>query len=145
MRLSTGGMLKFGLCFIKVQPRRLDIVESRREADCGVDMDNRAKRRIFLRNLVSSLQMVWPVVSAVLVLIVGLGILVGVREGWSFQESIYFSFVTGLTIGYGDLAPKTLLGRLLAILIGMCGVILTGLIAAIAVKAITDVRATTDE
>lgn len=108
-------------------------------------MDNRAKRRRFLQNLLIILQMVWPVLSTVLVLILGLGIAVGLREGWSVQESIYFSFVTGLTIGYGDLAPKTGLGRLLAILIGVCGVILTGLIAAIAVKAITGGQGTTDE
>ena len=53
------------------------------------------------------------------------------------HESIYFSFVTGLTIGYGDLAPKTLLTRTLAVVIGACGILLTALIAAVAVKALT--------
>jgi hypothetical protein len=100
-------------------------------------MDPRTMRRRFLKGLLFGLRVVWPVMSAVLVLIVGLGIVVGLREGWSVQESIYFSFVTGLTIGYGDLAPKTLLARVLAILIGVCGVILTALVAAVAVKAIT--------
>jgi uncharacterized membrane protein YuzA (DUF378 family) len=42
-----------------------------------------------------------------------------------------------LTIGYGDLAPKSLLTRVLAILIGVCGVLVTALVAAIAVKALT--------
>lgn len=100
-------------------------------------MDRRTTRRRFLQGMLFGLRVVWPVMSTVLVLFVGLGIVVGLREGWSVQESIYFSFVTGLTIGYGDLAPKTLLGRVLAILIGMCGIILTALIAAVAVKAIT--------
>ncbi|TDY20030.1 ion channel [Paraburkholderia sp. BL6665CI2N2] len=100
-------------------------------------MDRRTTRRRFLQGMLFGLRVVWPVMSAVLVLFVGLGIVVGLREGWSVQESIYFSFVTGLTIGYGDLAPKTLLGRALAILIGMCGIILTALVAAVAVKAIT--------
>jgi len=45
--------------------------------------------------------------------------------------------VSGLTIGYGDFAPKLLLTRVLAILIGVCGVLLTALVAAIAVKALT--------
>jgi hypothetical protein len=40
-----------------------------------------------------------------------------------------------VTIGYGDLAPKTLLGRSLAILIGVCGVLFTAMLAAVAVKA----------
>ena len=65
---------------------------------------------------------------------------VGVIEGWSVHESIYFAFVTGLTIGYGDLAPKSSLTRVLAILIGVCGVLLTALVAAIAVKALTAAR-----
>jgi Na+-translocating ferredoxin:NAD+ oxidoreductase RnfE subunit len=100
-------------------------------------MSTRDMRRRFRQGLFIGLQVVWPILSIVLVLIVGLGIVVGLREGWSVQESIYFSFVTGLTIGYGDLAPKTLLGRVFAILIGVCGVIVTGLIAAVAVRAIT--------
>lgn len=84
-------------------------------------MDHRAKRIRFRRNL-----------------------LVGLREGWSILDSVYFSFITGLTIGYGDLAPKSTLGRMLAILIGVCGIILTGLIAAVAVRAISNVHDTTD-
>lgn len=108
-------------------------------------MDHRSMRRRFRRGMFFGLKVVWPVLSAVIVLIVGLGIAVGQREGWSIQESIYFAFVTGLTIGYGDLAPKTLLARALAVLIGMCGVILTGLVAAIAVKAITAAHDTSDD
>ena len=61
----------------------------------------------------------------------------GLREGWSLQDSIYFAFVSGLTIGYGDLAPKLLLTRVLAIVIGVCGVLVTALVAAIAVRALT--------
>ena len=67
-----------------------------------------------------------------------LGLVIGLREGWSVQESIYFAFVSGLTIGYGDLAPKFLLTRMLAILIGVCGVLLTALLAAVAVRALPD-------
>ena len=88
------------------------------------------------------MRVVWPILSALLVLIVPLGLVIGRIEGWSVHESIHFAFVSGLTIGYGDLAPKSLLTRLLAILIGICGVLLTALVAAIAVKALT---ATTDD
>ena len=100
-------------------------------------MDPRALRRHFVAGLLTGLRVVWPILSVLLGLIVGLGLVVGLVEGWSVHESIYFAFVSGLTIGYGDLAPKSLLARVLAILIGVCGVLVTALLAAIAVKALT--------
>ena len=100
-------------------------------------MDPRALRRIFVAGLLTGLRVVWPILSVLLGLIVALGLVIGRIEGWSVHESIYFAFVSGLTIGYGDLAPKLLLTRLLAILIGICGVLLAALVAAIAVKALT--------
>ena len=56
-------------------------------------------------------------------------------ESWSVGDAIYFTFITGLTIGYGDLAPRQALARALAIGIGLFGLFLTGLIAGIAVYA----------
>jgi hypothetical protein len=80
---------------------------------------------------------VWPILSVLLGLMTALGLVIGLREGWSIQESIYFTFVSGLTIGYGDLVPRFLLTRAMAIGIGVCGVLLTALLAAVAVKALT--------
>ena len=57
---------------------------------------------------------------------------------WRFRlpwHAVYFTFVTGLTIGYGDIVPRQALARVLAIGIGVSGLILTGLIAGIAVYA----------
>jgi hypothetical protein len=103
----------------------------------GEHMTSRTLRREFVAGLITGLRVVWPILSALLILIVGLGFIVGLREGWTLQESIYFAFVTALTIGYGDFSPTTLLTRTLAIAIGMCGVLVTALMAAIAVKALT--------
>lgn len=100
-------------------------------------MDRRTLRRNFLAGLFSALRLVWPILSVLVGLIMALGLVIGLIEGWSIQESIYFAFVSGLTIGYGDFAPKFLLTRVLAIAIGMCGVLLTALVAAIAVKALS--------
>ena len=99
-------------------------------------MDPKTLRRNFFAGLVAGLRVVWPVLSVLLALMVGLGLVVGLIEGWSVQDSIYFAFVSGLTIGYGDLAPTTLLARTLAVLIGLCGVLSTALVAAVAVKAL---------
>ena len=100
-------------------------------------MESRKMRRNFVAGLLTGLRVVWPILSLLLGLIVALGLVVGLLEGWSIHESIYFAFVSGLTIGYGDLAPKLLLTRMLAIVIGACGVLWTALVAAIAVKALT--------
>ncbi len=101
-------------------------------------MDPRTLRRNFLTGLHAELRVVWPILSVLLGLMIVLGLVIGLREGWSIQESIYFAFVSGLTIGYGDLAPKFLLTRVLAILIGVCGILLTALLAAVAVRALPE-------
>jgi hypothetical protein len=53
-------------------------------------------------------------------------------------DAVYFTFVTGLTIGYGDLVPERLLARLIALMIGFIGILLTGLVAALGVRALQD-------
>jgi len=79
---------------------------------------------------------VWPVVSAILGWQLALGFMVTWLERWPLGDGVYFTFVTGLTIGYGDLVPHRVLSRFLAILIGLLGTVVTGLIAAIAVRAL---------
>ncbi len=53
-----------------------------------------------------------------------------------FAESLYFSAVTGLTIGYGDLVPHTTLGRAISLSLALHGIVLTGIVAAAAVRAL---------
>ena len=99
-------------------------------------MNARTMRRRFFTSLGAGLRVVWPVISGILALMVILGVVVGLIEGWTLGDSLYFTFVSGLTIGYGDLAPKHGVARVLAILIGMLGILLTGLVAAVAVQAL---------
>jgi Na+-transporting NADH:ubiquinone oxidoreductase subunit NqrD len=108
-------------------------------------MGSRTLRRNFVAGLFSGLRIVWPILSVLLGLIVALGVIVGLIERWSLHESIYFAFVSGLTIGYGDLAPRSLLTRVLSVLIGVCGVLVTALVAAIAVKALNAATGGRDE
>ena len=92
-------------------------------------------RRIFFRALMRGVRILWPALSGVLTAIMGLGAIIGLLEGWGIAQGVYFSFITGLTIGYGDLAPSMALTKLLAVLIGLLGIVLTGLVAALAVTA----------
>ena len=87
-------------------------------------------------HLVGGLRVVWPILAVLIGMIVALGCLVALIEHWSLSEGIYFAFVSGLTIGYGDLAPKAPLARVLAIGIGCIGILLTGLVAAVGVQAL---------
>jgi hypothetical protein len=89
----------------------------------------------FFTGLGCAIHLAWPVLSAILAVQVALGLLIGFIEGWSVGDAIYFTFVTGLTIGYGDIVPRQALGRALAIGVGVSGLFLTGLIAGIAVYA----------
>jgi ion channel len=89
----------------------------------------------FLVALGHAIHATWPVLSVILGIQLGLGLLIGFFEGWSLVDAVYFTFITGLTIGYGDLVPRQTLTRVLAIGIGFCGLLLTGLAAAIAVHA----------
>src|SRR5690242_6856814 len=92
-------------------------------------------RRRFFVAVGHALRVTWPVLSAILAIQVALGLLVGLIEGWSVGDSLYFTFITGLTVGYGDVVPRQALARALTIVIGVFGVFATGLIAGIAVYA----------
>src|SRR5262245_58910761 len=93
-------------------------------------------QRLFLRGLGRGIGVVWPVLSGILLWQLVFGLLVTWHERWSLGDGLYFTFITGLTIGYGDLVPHQPLSRFLAIVIGSSGTVLTGLIAAIAVHAL---------
>lgn len=98
-------------------------------------MRSNLRRRFFI-DLWLGLRFMWPVLSGVLTLMALLGLVIGRLEGWRWGDGLYFAFVTGLTIGYGDFVPTTLLARVLAIGIGFCGILLTGLVAAVGVQAL---------
>jgi Ion channel len=93
-------------------------------------------RRLFLAELYSGLRVIWPILSGLLLLMLALGFVIGRLEDWALLDAIYFTFVSGLTIGYGDLVPKGPLSRVLAIAIGLIGVLLVGLIVALGVRAL---------
>ncbi|MGB0260176.1 MAG: potassium channel family protein [Flavobacteriaceae bacterium] len=43
-------------------------------------------------------------------------------EGWSWLDSIYFSIITLTTIGYGDLSPQTVPGKIFTMVYILVGV-----------------------
>jgi len=83
--------------------------------------------------IIGRLQAVFLALSA---LILGIAVVIRHLEKMPFGESLYFSFITGLTIGYGDIVVKTPFARLLAVLLGLIGIIFTGIMVAAALRAI---------
>ena len=53
-------------------------------------------------------------------------------------EAVYFSFITGLTVGYGDIAPHTTIGRIVSVALGFIGIVFSGMVVAIAVHAVRE-------
>ncbi|PZQ95413.1 MAG: two pore domain potassium channel family protein [Cereibacter sphaeroides] len=65
-----------------------------------------------------------------------------ILEGWSLLDAIYFCFVTMSTVGYGDFAPHTALGKIFTIfylLIGIGTFVLT--VSAIAEAIVAEYKA----
>ncbi len=92
-------------------------------------------RGIFVRSLFQGLHILWPVLSAILLFVAGLGVIIGLVEGWGVWPGVYFAFVTALTIGYGDLVPSGPLTQALALVAGFAGITLTALLAGVTVRA----------
>ncbi len=64
---------------------------------------------------------------ATVMIILG-GILIHFAEGMSYGDGIWWAFVTTTTVGYGDISPSTLYGRLIAMVLMLIGIGLLGTI-----------------
>ena len=91
----------------------------------------------FLKQFAYGIELTLPLLLSLALAITLLGQIVGKREGWSSFDSFYWSFVTATTIGYGDIRPVQRGSRILAILIGFLGLIMSGILIAVAVQAAT--------
>ena len=97
--------------------------------------------RLFIRFNYHFFVIIWhfhAVFMALFALIVGIAVLISHIEKLPFGEALYFSFITGLTIGYGDIVAKTPVARLLSVILGLIGIIFTGMMVAAAIRAVTE-------
>ena len=89
----------------------------------------------FLREFGFGLWLSFPLLLSSAAAIAVLGLLVGRKEGWSRFDSFYWSFVTATTVGYGDFRPVLRVSRVIAIVIALLGLTMTGILIAVAVHA----------
>jgi voltage-gated potassium channel len=91
----------------------------------------------FVKQFAVGLWLTLPVLLTLAAAITLLGLVVGRSEGWSRFESVYWSFITATTVGYGDIRPQKQGSRISAVLIAFLGLVLTGILIAVAVHAAT--------
>ena len=93
---------------------------------------------IFLEHLAVVLRDGAPLFLVLSLIIATLASIAGRAEGWNIGDSLYFGFITALTVGYGDMRPRHGLGKFLAIVIALFGLITTGIMVAFSVEAATN-------
>jgi hypothetical protein len=79
-----------------------------------------------------------------LLLLISLGgVAISRIEGIDLGKAIYFAFITGLSVGYGDIHPYTAWGRVVSVVIAFIGMLFTGVTVAVATRALADAVKTT--
>lgn len=91
---------------------------------------------LFLKRFLHCLGHVYGIIIFLNLFIVTLGILFGVIEEIGPFKGIYFSYVSALAIGYGDIVPHTILGRFISIVLGVIGIVLFGIIVGISTRTV---------
>jgi hypothetical protein len=90
----------------------------------------------FLKAFLLLLRHFLPIWGAIVILISLIGLIIAqLEEGLSVSEALYFAWVTGTTVGYGDIVPTLGITRVLAILVAILGIVLTGIIVTMAIEA----------
>jgi voltage-gated potassium channel len=85
---------------------------------------------LMIRRFIAALRISWRdrafrgVAVTLLALLVSATVFYTLVEGWSVLDSAYFSVVTGLTIGYGDLTPEQPIAKVFTMLYALLAVAL---------------------
>ena len=91
----------------------------------------------FLKEFGVGLWLSLPLLLSLGAAIALLGQVAGKTERWSKFDSLYWSFVTATTVGYGDIRPANRASKVIAVIIALIGLTMTGILIAAAVHAAT--------
>ena len=92
----------------------------------------------FVGTFVTYAMYIREVIFSLLTLIVLAGYVFSQAEGIRPSNAIYFAFITALSVGYGDITPHTVIGKFVAVGIGLMGIFFVGITAAVANRALAD-------
>ena len=91
----------------------------------------------FLKTFLYGIYYTAPLLLLIVLTTICLGQVAGRIESWKRFDALYWSFITATTVGYGDIRPSCRTSKILSVLIALTGLIFTGVIVAIAVRAAT--------
>ena len=91
----------------------------------------------FLSHFRAGIYYVRGVLLALLLLLSICVVVFVLAEGMPLGKSIYLTMITSLSIGYGDIVPVTVFGRVASVVSGIIGVVSIGLTVAIATRALS--------
>ena len=90
----------------------------------------------FIRAFIVLLRNFSPIWGGIVILISLIGLIIAqLEDGISIGSALYFAWVTGTTVGYGDLVPTLGITRVLAIFVAILGIVLTGIIVTMAIES----------
>ena len=88
----------------------------------------------FIELFFLSLYLILPLLISLSALIILLGYSASIIEKWSTFDGLYWALITATTVGYGDIKPVKKITKILSIVIALTGMILTGIIIAVALN-----------
>ena len=91
---------------------------------------------IFGRHLFGMLRFVRGVLLSLFLVLIASALVISALDGIPISDALYFTFITALTVGFGDITPASGLTRAIAVLVGVVGVILVGMVVAISTRAL---------
>lgn len=92
---------------------------------------------VFLKYYSIGLYFLSPILLAMVLAILVLGFIIGRKENWSRSDTVYYAFITATTVGYGDFHPVHARSKYLAVMIALLGLLMTGLLVAIGLEAVS--------
>jgi len=90
----------------------------------------------FLANLFNTLLYLRGVFILLLLFMASGAAVICLVEDVRLFDSVYFVSITALTIGYGDIVPVTLTGKIVSILLGLIGHVIVGILVGASVRAL---------
>lgn len=88
----------------------------------------------FFKQFIKCTYMIKGVLIGLIGVILAGAFIISWSENLPIFQAIYFALVTALTIGYGDITPESIMGKITSIFIGMIGMILLGIIIGISTR-----------